>query len=76
MCCKIVYLEDGRLSLADCDSFGVVISPWIRFALVVTLHPLCPLAYSQNSRGRTAQSHVCGNTFHVFIELRANFLLT
>lgn len=76
MCCKIVYLLDCTLSLADCDSFVVVISPWLRFALVVTLHPLCPFTYSQSSTGGTTQSHVCANTFHVFIELRVNIMLT
>lgn len=68
-----------RLSLADCKSFVVVISPWIRFALVVTRCPLCfekcRLACSQDSRGRAARNHMCGDTFPVFTELRVNFLL-
>lgn len=32
-CCKIVYLEYCTLSLADCDFFVVVTSPWIHSAL-------------------------------------------
>lgn len=62
VCCKIVYLEDCRLSLGDCDSFVVVICPWMRFALVVSSCPLCfetsQAAYSHNSRGRIRQKHV------------------
>lgn len=64
MCCKRVYHEYCTLSLADCDFFVVVISPWIHSALsgyfrsVVLRSPSLWFAYSQSSRGRRAQNHM------------------